>query len=705
MRDLLRWWGAPGRLAALAILAVATALFAAIPQQLDDLRLHGFDAAQRLWPQSAETPIVQIVDIDEESLRRHGQWPWPWVLVADLVQRIGEGKPRALGIDILFPERDRFSPPYLAESMRGLPPAAVEALAGLPSSEARLAEAIAAVPTVLAMGPSEEAPAPGGIRRPSLLLQSGAPPHQFLAEHRSMIRSRAELGQAARSQASIGVDPDRDGVVRRVPLLTLVEDQLVPALAVEVLRVAAGAPTAVVTTGPGGVEHVSVARAFTAPTDPRGRANLRFAPTKARYISAATVLDPAFDTRQFTGQIVLLGVSGLGLVDRKATPLGVTEGIEVHAQLIEALLDGALLQRPPSAYWIELALVLAAGLAATLLIRYERPAVAGAVCVGIGVALLGGELALFGLAGRLIDAIYPALTLAATFVAMLVGNFRASQAARRRLAAELEHERELKARLEGELAAARSIQMGLLPHHFPAFPERGDIDLFARIEPARDVGGDLFDYLLIDNRRLFFFIADVSGKGIPAALFMAMTKEVVRDAAARHGAALDGLLGEANAKIAAASNELVDEGGHLMFVTAFAGVLDLGSGEVVYASAGHDSPFVVQDGRGLRQLDTQGGPPLGAVEDFRFPLDRDRLEPGAVLLLYTDGVTEAQDAAGALYSARRLADHLAGGPAATARSAVDAAFDDVRRFVGGAEQADDITVLAIRRLAGGSPAR
>jgi sigma-B regulation protein RsbU (phosphoserine phosphatase) len=243
--------------------------------------------------------------------------------------------------------------------------------------------------------------------------------------------------------------------------------------------------------------------------------------------------------------------------------------------------------------------------------------------------------------------------------------------------------------------------MGLLPRRFPAFPDRPEIDVYARIEPARMVGGDLYDYLLIDRDRcLFFLIADVSGKGIPAALFMATTKEVVRDAVLRFGTALDLVLAEANRKTAAASAEFPNEGGELMFVTAFAGILDLGTGEIAYASAGHDSPFVLGGNGGLRQLVTEGGPPLGATEGFPYPVDHDRIAPGEVLLLYTDGVTEAENADHSLYSSKRLVEVLAHAPVADAERAVAAVIEDISRFVGGAEQADDITVLALRRVAG-----
>jgi len=212
------------------------------------------------------------------------------------------------------------------------------------------------------------------------------------------------------------------------------------------------------------------------------------------------------------------------------------------------------------------------------------------------------------------------------------------------------------------------------------------------------VGGDLYDYLLIGGgSRLFFLIADVSGKGIPAALLMAVTKEVVRDAVLTFEPALDRILAEANRKLAAASAELQSEGG--VFVTAFAGILDLGSGKVDFASAGHDSPFILGGSTGLRQLITEGGPPLGAVDEFRYPVDHDRVEPGEVLLLFTDGVTEAENVEHTLYSSERLAKILATAQVFDARRVVTAVINDVGRFIGGAEQADDITLLAVRRVA------
>jgi serine phosphatase RsbU (regulator of sigma subunit) len=392
--------------------------------------------------------------------------------------------------------------------------------------------------------------------------------------------------------------------------------------------------------------------------------------------------------------VVLLGVAGVGIAGLRETPLGLVRAVDLHAQLIESILLGDLLRRPPILDWFELAAAFGVGLVVIWLLRYARPVRAVSVALAIALALFGVELVLFRFADLLFDSTFPALTLLGALGVMLVGNLRATQG-------ELVREREAKQRVEGELAAAQAIQMGLLPRRFPAFPDRHDIDVYARIEPARMVGGDLYDYLLIEeSSRLFFLIADVAGKGIAAALLMAVTKEVIRDAVLTFGPALDRILAEANRKTAAASAELQSAGG--VFVTAFAGILDLGSGEVDFASAGHDAPFVLGGKTSLRRLVTEGGPPLGAVDEFCFPIDHDRIEPGEILLLYTDGVTEAENANHTLYSSERLIIALGKAPIVDAQHVVTAVIDDVSRFVDGAEQADDMTVLALRRMGDGT---
>jgi len=544
---------------------------------------------------------------------------------------------------------------------------------------------------VLALTPSrEEKTRSSDPLRLAPIRQAGGDPMPFLKSYKSLVQSRPDLRAAALATGASAAEPDTDGVVRRLALAVAFQQTIVPSFALEVVRIGGGERSIVINTGALGIENIRIGDTIIL-TDRRGRAVVHFAPPLARYISAADVLDPAFDPGELQGQVILLGVAGVDVAGLRETPLGLVRAVDLHAQLIESILLGDLLRRPPYVDWLELAAALSAGLVVVWLLGYERPVRAVTIALAIAAALFGFELALFRFADLLFDSTFPALTLLLALGVMLVAGLRAAEA-------ELVHEREAKQRIEGELTAAQAIQMGLLPRRFPAFPDHPEIDVYARIEPARMVGGDLYDYLMIGgSSRLFFLIADVSGKGIPAALLMAVTKEIVRDAVLTFEPALDRILAEANRKLAAASAELQSEGG--VFVTAFAGILDLGSGAIDYASAGHDSPFLLGGSTGLRRLITEGGPPLGTIDEFRYPIDHDRIELGEVLLLFTDGVTEAENGERTLYSSERLAKALATVQTFDARRVVAAVIDDVSRFIGGAEQADDMTLLAVRRVA------
>jgi serine phosphatase RsbU (regulator of sigma subunit)/CHASE2 domain-containing sensor protein len=679
----------PGRVAALAVVLGALACRLVDPDIVTELRVRGFDLVERACARPNDSARVAIVDIDDKSQAQYGQWPWPRHLLAELLHHIAQGRPGVVGIDIVFAERDRLSPAELPD----LPPAIVAALAQLPPSDREFAEAIAAVPTVLALAPSREGVALASRPiQPAPIGQTGDDPMPFLKSYKYLVQNQAELSAAASATGAMAAEPDADGVIRRLPLAVAYQQTIIPSFALEVVRIGRAAKSVVIDTGSEGIEDIRIDDTII-PTDRRGRAILHFAPLDARSISASDVLDRAFDPAQLEGQVVLVGVAGQGIAGLRQTPLGLVRAVELHAQLVESILLGNLLRRPPNLDWFELAAALGVGLVVIWMLPYARPVRAVGLCMVLVVVLFGIEFGLFRFNGLLFDSTFPALTLLAALGVMLVASLRAVEE-------ELGRHREAAQRLEGELAAAQAIQMGLLPHQFPAFPDHPEIDLYARIEPARMVGGDLYDYLMIDHGRgLFFAIADVSGKGAPAALLMAATKEIIREAAVKFGAALHRVLTEANQKTTAASADLQPEGG--VFVTAFVGVLDLRTGDVAYASAGHDSPFILGGSSGVRQLTTDGGPPLGAIEAFPYPIDRDRLELGEVLLLFTDGVTEAENANSSLYGRNRLAGALARTSVTDAHNLVTAVFDDVHRFVGEAEPADDITVLAVRRAISG----
>ncbi|HEY2106925.1 MAG TPA: CHASE2 domain-containing protein [Candidatus Binataceae bacterium] len=687
----------PGRILAVSVLALLVGIRIVDPRIISSIRLRGFDFEQQLAPRLYQPSPVRIVAIDDRSLKQVGQWPWPRAKVAQLVDAIAAGHPAALGVDIIFAEQDRFSPAEIA-TLPGIPDHLAHELALLRPSGTILADALRKVPTILGIGFSYEGvPARRLLQRVAPVRQSGADPRPFLQSYGGLVRSVPELTAAARGQGVLAGLPDSDGIVRRVPLFVMGEGNLEPSLALQMFRVAQGGSIGIVTESDG-VRGATVDGIF-APTDWRARAYPYFTRSlTARYVSAADLMDHSYDPANLRHALVLLGVTGLGLVDEKQTPLGLMPGVEVAAQLMESMLSGSLLRRPAYLSKVEIALLIAAGLITVFALPYQHPRIAGAIFAALLLALIAFEYGSFRFYYLLFDGLYPAAGISVIFVTMLGAGLRAADAARNRLAAILQHERESTALLQGELNAARAIQMGLLPQRFIGAPERPEVDIDGVIEPARVVGGDFYDFLMLDSRRLSFAIADVSGKGVPAALFMAMSKEVLRAATVSHGEGLDEAFAEANRRISAVSNDMAGVGANMMFVTVFAGVLDVVSGKLAYVCAGHEPPFVLGPNCIAARLPGRGGPPLGSVDDFPYSVEHRQLAAGEMLLLYTDGVTEAEDPGNSFYGHARLEQVLAGAPRTGAQVLVDFVRRDVAQFAAGAEQADDITLLAVRWL-------
>jgi serine phosphatase RsbU (regulator of sigma subunit) len=307
-------------------------------------------------------------------------------------------------------------------------------------------------------------------------------------------------------------------------------------------------------------------------------------------------------------------------------------------------------------------------------------------------ATCAAGFALFVWSGLLVDAASLMVALFIVFASLSASALAVADQERRISESSLREAREAAARVAGEIEAARRIQMGILPRAEDSFHDETRFELAAVVEPARSVGGDLYDFFMLDERRLFFHIADVSGKGIPASLFMSITKVLTKSIALR-------LDGSSTRPLTQANLEISRDNPESLFVTAFAAILDVTTGELHYWLAGHDAPYV-RDATGVDQLDrTVSGPPLCVLDDYDYETQSCILRGGALLVLFTDGVTEAQNAAGQLYGNERLAACLAALPEhASAVEAMRAIQDDVARFVAGAAAADDLTLLVLRWL-------
>jgi len=252
------------------------------------------------------------------------------------------------------------------------------------------------------------------------------------------------------------------------------------------------------------------------------------------------------------------------------------------------------------------------------------------------------------------------------------------------------------ARLREELDTARRLQMGMVPQSFPVPSAQLPIDLYASMEPAREVGGDLYDFFVTDDGMLCFLIGDVSGKGMPAALFMARAKSLIRIATElmrpRHGASA-----KPSEIIGLVNRELCQDNGNMMFVTLFFAMLAPATGELSFCNAGHNAPYRL-DGNSLTAIDGAKGIILGVKPDAVYDTGQISLATGEMIYLFTDGITEASNAIDELFGEARLEAVLRGGAGRASAEIVSSVAEAVKSFVGTALPSDDITMIAVRRL-------
>lgn len=245
--------------------------------------------------------------------------------------------------------------------------------------------------------------------------------------------------------------------------------------------------------------------------------------------------------------------------------------------------------------------------------------------------------------------------------------------------------------LKGDLAVASEIQQAILPRIFPPFPEDADkIDIAASMNPAKDVGGDFYDFFRIDENRIGFIMADVSGKGIPAAIFMAVSRTLIRATGIR-GIDPEECITYSNRLLAA---ESVD----CMFVTVFYGILNLKTGDIVYCNGGHNPPYILRHTGQIEALPMSQDPMVGAIDGIEFHGATAHLDKGDSIVLFTDGVTEAMNINNEEFGEERLEDTLDEVTLQNCQQIIEAIKADVAAFTEGAEQSDDITVMAIKKL-------
>lgn len=681
------------------VLLGALVLLLALPPWLARIQQAGFDATQRLLPRTVESLPATIVAIDDRSIEALGQWPWPRTIVADLVREIERAGPAAIGLDMVMSEVDRSSPEHW---LANLPASAAElarSLASLPSHDAALAQRLAAARVVVGMAGTPEPTAMTLVATPILVEGANADAasvHGHVARYEGVLNNVPMLERAAAGRGLLSVET-QDGVIRQLPLVASVRGTLVPAFGIEMLRVAVGAPVLRIGVQGGRMASLS-AGDFAVATAPDGTVRPHYSHRDMRrYVAALDVLQGRVDTALLERKLVLIGLTGLVQVDYQGTPLGERmPGVEIHAQLLENLYDGTLVERPAWARGLEVGMFVLLG--ALLMLGAPRWRTSTTVCVAAAAILVPAVagLAVFAWQRLLFDVATPALAFTVLFTAVLVQTLGEAARERRALRLQVQREREEAARITGELHAAQQVQLAMLPR-VDAFADDARLQIAAAMLPAREVGGDLYDFFRLDAQRLFFQVGDVAGKGLTASIFMAVSKALGKSAALRQQHE------DVGAWMITANREITRENSEGLFVTVFAGVLDLDTGAMSYCNAGHDDPYRLGRGGAPQRLRGGDGPPLCAVDGFGYRGMRTVLQRGDLLVLVTDGITEMRDPGGAMYGHARLEAMLERTRALDARMIVDALREDVKAFAAGAEPADDLTILAIRWLGPAGP--
>jgi adenylate cyclase len=439
LKILRRWFKRRfgyARLICLALLIGLAALRISDPAPVEELRVRTFDTFQRIDPRVKTARPVTIVDIDERSLAsKLGQWPWPRTRIADLVANLTKLGAVVIAFDVIFSEPDRLNPDVAADSFRDLDEETRSRLRALPSNDQVLADTIRRSRVV--MGESglpyvisnldKSLPLTG-------LAMLGEEPQPFLLNFPGLLRNIDVLEQAAAGRGLFTIRTERDGIVRRVPMMMQAQGETMPSLSFEVLRVATGTDTIFIKSDKAGVKSFAV-KGLEVPTDRNGQLWVHFARRDPSiYVSAVDVLEGHVAPEKIRGKLVLIGTSAVGLLDVKTTPIDpVMPGVEVHAQVLESALTRSVLSQPSYAIVIEFFAAMVLGLLVIAVAPMFGPASLVAVGALFATLLIGTSWYYYTQQRLLIDFTYPLLSTTSIYLTLIFASFVREQAQRRQI--------------------------------------------------------------------------------------------------------------------------------------------------------------------------------------------------------------------------------------------------------------------------------
>ena len=438
LRVLRRWFTRRigyARLLCLALLIGFAALRVADPAPVEEIRVRTFDAFQRIDPRKKTTRPVTIVDIDDKSLEKLGQWPWPRTRIADLVTELTRLGAVVIAFDAVFSEPDRLNPAFAADTFRNLDEETRAKLRALPSNDQIFADAIKASRVVLGeSGLPEEIAALDKTLPVTGLAMLGEEPQRFMFEFPGLLRNVPVLEHAAAGRGLFTIKPERDGIVRRVPMIMQAQGQTMPSLTFEMLRVATGSGTILIKAEKAGIKSLGL-KGIQIPTDHNGQLWVHYARNDASiYVPAVNVLEKNVAPDMIAGKLVLIGTSAVGLNDIKTTPVSrAMPGVEIHAQVLESTLTGEVISQPIYGIAVEFATALLFGLLVIAFAPLFGPITLVALGAAFASMLIGMSVYFYTQHRLLIDFTYPLMSTTAIYLTLIFSSFVREQAQRRQI--------------------------------------------------------------------------------------------------------------------------------------------------------------------------------------------------------------------------------------------------------------------------------
>ena len=645
------------------------------PSFIKSISFLSFDLYQKVFSEQKKDSEVVIIDIDEASLGKFGQFPWSRSVFAKILDQLNLSNPKAIGFDIFFTEKDKQSPDEIMKSY-GLIPSDVAELQKLKSHDEVFSNKLKESKSIIAvLGSNVPSHSNYDRKAKAKFLSKGGDPKVFTYSYPHSIGSLELLEKNVQGLGSISFLDQLDGIIRSLPLIVQFDKKIYPTMGLEMVRVGSKQKNIYIELNEVGIQRIS-ARPYKVESDPNGIIWIKYKKSdKNQYISAGDVYDGKFQSDFFKDKYVLIGASAQGLFDLVKTPLGVTiPGVEVHANVIENILDQSYLIRNPNTYVFELIFSLIVALITFVLSQKIKPKYSLSIFFGNFLAIIVIGFSIYKFRSELVDISYPIFMVTITFLTGLY--FRFIEENKMALA---NLQKEAKLLKERELAAG--VQKSLFPDisKFENF-------IFAKNVPARDVSGDYFDVVRSTPEEYFFTLADVSGKGVKAGMYMAKASSIFRT--------LTNLKFPLEKVVFGVNNELVEAKFKGMFVTAVFGKLNIKTGELVFINAGHESILTFDQNKNYEYIKSDM-PPIGIIKYFTESMVKSNTISlkDKTFVVYTDGVTEGYLKNGEELGAEGVQKIVDGMPEVTPKNIVESIEKELNW---GAEKLrDDITCMAI----------